>query len=201
MRDDAAEAEPPGYGDAPLPAPLPHAESVVIEAPPAAVWAYVGDSLRAGEWSVYFDHIAPLPESPVPDGQPGALRRCYRRADETGIVWDEEVVTVVPGRYREIRTYALRHFRPLMQPVASLTEYRVAQHYEALGPERTRLTFSTALARPDLAVARWAFRGFARDVTRVFRLNLENIKAAVEAAHRGAAYRRPHPYEPSHPWD
>ena len=186
---------------APVPAPLRHAESIEIEAPLEDVWTYAGDSRRATEWSVYFDHITPLPESPVPDGQVGSLRRCYRRADETGIVWDEEVVAVVPGRYREIRTYALRHFRSLMQPVAAISAYRVAQHYDQLGPERTRLTFSTALARPNLVLARWAFRLFARDVVRVFRLNLENIKAAVEAAHRGTAYRRRHSYESVHPWD
>ena len=39
--------------------------AVTIRAPLGAVWAYVGESARAAEWSVYFDHIAPLPTSPV----------------------------------------------------------------------------------------------------------------------------------------
>lgn len=186
--------------DAPA-APLRHAHGVEIDAPLGAVWAYAGDSRRATEWSVYFDHIRPLPESPVPDGHVGALRRCFRRADETGVTWDEEVVARLPERYREIRTYALRGFRPLVQAVVAGTQYRVAQHYEALGPERTRLTFSTALRRPDVAPARWAFGAVAGEVVRVFRINLENIGAAVEAAHRGEPYARPHPYEPDHRWD
>ena len=184
-----------------VPEPFQYAHAVEIAAPLEAVWAYAGDSGRAGEWSVYFDHISPLPESPVPDGRVGALRRCYRRADETGVTWDEEVVALVSGAYREIRTYALRGFRPALQVGAAFTEYRVGQHYEALGPDRTRLTFSTDLRRPDLGPARWLFGRTAPEVVRIFRLNLENIAAAVEAAHRGEPYVRPHPYEPTNPND
>ena len=116
-------------------------------------------------------------------------------------MWDEEVVALVPRRYREIRTFALRGFRALMQPVAGITEYHVGQHYEPLGPSRTRLTFSTDLHRPNGRLAEWAFGFFARDVRRVFRVNLENIRAAVEAEHRDEPYHRPHPYETTHPWD
>ncbi|MEM7787271.1 MAG: SRPBCC family protein [Bacteroidota bacterium] len=182
-------------------APFRYAHAVEIAAPLDAVWAYVGDSGRAGEWSVYFDHISLLPESPVADGQVGALRRCYRRADETGVTWDEEVMALVPTLYREIRTYDLRGFRLGLQASASFSEYRVGQHYEALGPERTRLTFSTDLRRPDLGLARWVFGRTAPEVVRIFRLNLENIRAAVEAAHRGEPYDRPHAYEPVNPND
>ena len=182
-------------------APLRHGCGIEIDAPLETVWAYAGDSRRAAEWSVYFDHISPLAGSPVPDGQPGALRRCFRRADETGVTWDEEVVALIPWRYREIRTFALRGFRPFVQALAGGTQYRVCQHYDALGPGRTRLTFSTALRRPAVAPARWLFGTVADEVVRIFRLNLENIGAAVEAAHRGRPYVRPHPYEPAHRWD
>ncbi|MEO0560297.1 MAG: SRPBCC family protein, partial [Bacteroidota bacterium] len=181
--------------------PLRHAYGVEIGAPIEAVWGYAGDSHKANEWSVYFDHISLLPESPVPDGQVGALRRCYRRADETGVTWDEEVVALEPHRAREIRTYALQGFRPLMQDVVGWTQYRVAQHYEALGAEQTRLTFSTDVLRPALPPARWLFGAFADEVVRIFRLNLENIAAAIEAEQRGEVYVRPHPYEPTHSWD
>jgi hypothetical protein len=185
----------------PVPPILTHRAHVDIDAAAPAVWAFVSDSARASLWSVYFHHIAPLPESPVPDGRVGSLRRCYRRADASGVVWDEEVVAIVPERYREIRSFRLRGFRAAMQPAARLTEYRVAQHVEPLGPARTRLTFSTSLLRPDLRLARWTFGFFARDVVRVFRLNLENIRAAVEAEAQGVAYQRLHPYELTHPWD
>ena len=113
------------------------------------------------------------------------------------MTWDEEVVVLDPQRYREIRTYDLRGFRPMLQAGAAFTEYQVGQHYDVLGPERTRLTFSTALRRPDLAAARWLFGRTAPEVVRIFRLNLENIRAAVEAEHRDAVYDRPHPYERS----
>jgi len=184
------------------PTPFHYAHAVEIAAPVEAVWAYVGDSGRADEWSVYFDHISPLPESPVPDGRVGALRRCFRRADETGVWWDEEVVALRPQTHREIRTYALRGFRWPLQVLAGRVTYRVGQDYEALGPERTRLTFSTELRSPDVAPARWLFgRLLAGEVVRIFRLNLENIRAAVEAAHRAVPYDRPHPYEPANDWD
>ena len=182
-------------------APFRHARSVEIAAPVEDVWAYAGDSHHASEWSVYFDHIAPLPESPVPDGRVGALRRCYRRADETGPRWDEEVVALVPQRYREIRTYALRGFRPAVQWALSPTQFRVGQHYEALDADRTRLTFSTALLRPAIPGARAQFGRFAGDVERIFQVNLGNIRAAVEARHDGVPYVRPHPYAPDHRWD
>jgi len=172
-----------------------------IQAPLEDVWTYAGDSLRATEWSVYFDHISPLPESPVSDGQIGALRRCFRRAVETGPMWDEEVVALVPMRYREIRTYQLQNFRWPVQIAATRTEYRVGQHYESLGPEHSRLTFSTDLIRPRGPLAQAAFSLFSRDVKRIFHLNLDNIRAAIEAKHQGEPYQRPHAYDPSHPLD
>jgi hypothetical protein len=175
--------------------------SVTIEAPVEAVWAYVGDSGRAGEWSVYFHHIAPLAASPAPDGAVGALRRCFRRADETGARWDEEVVALDPLRFRAIRTFALRGFRRRVQWLAPGAAFRVEQHYEPLGPEQTRLTFATVLRRPAVPPLTWVFARFAPEVLSVFRVNLANIKAAVEARRRGDPYRRPHPYEPTHPWD
>lgn len=175
--------------------------AVTIHAPVEAVWAYVGDSRHAAAWSVYFDHIAPLAGSPVPDGAVGALRRCFRRADETGPYWDEEVTALDPLRYREIRTYGLRRFRRSIQALSAGVEFRVEQHYAPAGPDATRLAFATALRRPRLRPAAWAFARFAPEVVRVFRLNLENIRAAVEARHAGTPYRRLHPYEPVHPWD
>ena len=187
-------------GETSVPDPFRYAERVEVDAPLDALWAYAGNSLLATDWSVYFHHISPLPESPVPDGQIGSLRRCYRREDETGPTWDEEVTALVPKRYREIRTYALRNFR-WVGLAARQTEYRVGQHYESLGPERSRLTFSTELIRPRSVLAKGAFALFARETVRIFRVNLENIAAAVEADYRGEPYRRPHPYEPSHPLD
>lgn len=188
------------------PGPLRFAHSVVIQAPLDAVWEYVSDSTSATDWSVYFHHIAPLPESPEPDGRVGSLRRCFRRADGTGVRWDEEVTIVETpdadgAARREIRTYALRGFRRHLAPLAARTEYRVEQRFTALSESTTRLTFSTDLHRPNLRLARALFGPFGRETVRVFRLNLQNIAAAVEAKLSDRAPNRPHPYEAIHPWD
>ncbi len=168
---------------------------VVIEAPIEAVWEYVGDSRNAAEWSVYFDHITPLPGGP--DGGVGALRRCYRHADETGNRWDEVVVELQPQTYRQIRTYGLHGFPPEFgQP-----EFRVHQRFTKLGPNRTRLEFASELIKPRDPISLARFVTKVGEGNRVIGLNLENIKAAVEARHRGQPYQRPHPWEPQHPWD
>ncbi|MBI4345991.1 MAG: SRPBCC family protein [Elusimicrobia bacterium] len=179
-----------------LPAGCGTSNSVEIDAPVELVWAYVGDSRNAAEWSVYFDHITPLPGEP--DGRAGSRRRCYRRADETGIAWDERVERVEEFRLREIHTFAVRGFR---DPLLNEAEYRVLQRFEPLPGGRTRLSFDSVLLRPRSWNAWTTFGSAKAEAERVVGLNLANIAAAVEARYRGVAYSRPHPYEPAHLWD
>jgi hypothetical protein len=148
--------------------------SVVIAAPVERVWRYVGDSANAREWSVYFDHITSLP-GPA-DGQVGALRRCFRRADESGKRWDERVTEVVALRRRAIHVFALTGFRPRS---ANAHEYDVWQVYEPLEGGGTRLTFGSAPSSTSRSArVQWlASRGRAK---RTFARNLENIRAALE---------------------
>lgn len=171
------------------------AESVVIEAPVEDAWAYIGDSRNARQWSVFFSHITPLPGTP-PDGTVGAVRRCFRRPDETGITWDEELIEAVPFQRREIRVFGLRGFRA---PRAAETELRTTQSYERLGPRRTRVTFSGRLDHPDDALQRMAFWLSHWEAARVFSVNLENIKAAVERRARPHPWEAKSPFDPPHP--
>ena len=178
---------------------------VVIDAPIEAVWAYVGASHNARAWSVYFHHITPQPTSGGPPyGAPGALRTCYRHANETGVQWDETVVRVEQEGdvwTRRLRSFNLRGFSGVPGLLAGRTAYTVEQRYVALGPQQTSLRFRTHLEPDSDALLRLAFRPYRNEVERIFRLSLENIKAAVEAEARGTAYLRLHPYEPSHPTD
>jgi hypothetical protein len=167
------------------------AESVVIETPVEDAWAYIGDSRNAWQWSVFFSHITPLPGTP-PDGTVGAVRRCFRRPDETGITWDEELIGAVPFQRREIRVFSLRGFRA---PRATETELRTTQSYERLGARRTRVTFSGRLHHPDDPLQRATFWLSHWEAARIFRVNLENIKAALEQR------ARPHPWEAKSPFD
>ena len=178
---------------------------IAIDAPIETVWAYVGESRAARAWSVYFHHITPQPTSgSAADGAPGALRTCYRRADETGVQWDEAVVRVEQEGdvwTRRLRSFNLRGFSGVPGLLAARTAYDVEQRYVALGPQQTSLRFRTHLEPDSDALLRLAFRPYRNEVERIFRLNLENIKAAVEAEARGTAYVRRHPYEPAHPTD
>lgn len=165
-------------------------ESVIIDAPIEKVWEYASNSNNAKDWSVYFDHISPLPG--IPDGQVGSLRRCFRNADEKGVYWDEEVMVIEPLKYREIRTYNVNGFK---EAKLNTFEYKVEQHYEKISDTQTKLTFQASVSKGmDLSAIYYALRDF-RAGNRVFRVNLENIKSQIEG--KG----RPHPWEAQSHWD
>src|SRR5580700_8536666 len=84
-------------------------DSVVIHASPREVFEFMSDSGKAKGWSIFFDHITPLPGSP--DGGLGAKRRCFRLPDESGPRWDEEVVEYTPYRSRRLHVYGGAGFR------------------------------------------------------------------------------------------
>jgi hypothetical protein len=165
-------------------------ESIVIDAPVAKVWSYVTESENAREWSVYVHHISPLPG--VGDGEVGSIRRCFRtRAETDGVWWDEVILEVRPLRYRRILSYNAHGFP---DPTLNSGEFYVHQSYEAVSPARTRLTFSAEQLRPSGPLMRARFYRAAREGKPVFALNLQNIKAAIEARHERRPYHRIHPY-------
>ena len=170
------------------------AESVVIGAPPDKVWDYLSDSSKARDWSVFFHHIDPLPGGPG-DGEIGAVRRCYRWPDGEGFRWDEAVLERDRPRRRLIRVFNCAGW-PIARADAS--EYRLRQTYEEVAPGRTRLTFETTLHGPKTVEHRFYFWLSQWEARRIFRLNLENVAAAIE---RGDAYERIHPWEERRAFD
>lgn len=167
--------------------------TVTINAPIEEVWTYASDSSKAVEWSVYFTHISSLPG--IEDGKVGSLRRCFRRKDETGIMWDEEVIQIKPLEYREIRTFNIKGFP---DPDFEQIEFKVHQHYEKVDTNTTKLTFASELRTPfkPMIILKMLFA--VSEGKRVFRLNLENIKAAIEQKEK---YKRIHPYEEENNFD
>lgn len=157
------------------------------------VWTYASDSTKANEWSVYFSHISPLPG--VNDGKVGSLRRCFRRSNETGPRWDEEVVELKPKKYRQIRTFNLKNFNA---DILKLAQFKVHQRYEFVDENTTKLTFASSLMGPWRLDLILALLPSMKESKRIFKLNLENIKAAIE---QGDDYKRPHPYEPKNQFD
>lgn len=171
-----------------------HRYSVVIDAPQEEVWAYLSENHHAKMWSVFFDHITTLPsdDPAISEGGPGSVRRCFRMPDETGISWDEVTVKIEPYQFRQIHTYNIQNW-----PFESFNEleFNVYQTYEKLGENQTRLEFATDLKAPQSSYAKWMFYSTKFGVERVFRVNLENIKAHIEQG-QIAGYDRPHAWEP-----
>lgn len=180
-----------------MPLGLEQESSVIIKASVDEVWAYLSDSSNAEDWSIYFDHITPQGDR---DGGLGSVRRCYRRADETGPTWDEVVLEVEAPHYRRMRTYDLRGFD---FPGHEDLSFVVHQRVEAVGPDQTKLTLGSSieswgpiLRNPKLA---WFLvTEFKPEATRIIEDNLVNIAHAVE---NGPDAPPPRAYEPTHAWD
>ena len=176
--------------------------SVLIDAPVAFVWDHLSRNAHARSWSTFFDHISDMPRNPACEGGPPGLgdrRRCYRMADETGFYWDEEVVAILPLQLRRIYTFNMANLRgrPLLRGLETYTD----NIYEAMSRDLTRFTFSSMNFRITLP---WAIRierrlGLYTTVEEIFRMNLNNIRAQIEAAYRGTPYKRPHPWDPDYP--
>ena len=170
------------------------AARVEIEAPIEVVWAYVSDSSKARDWSIFFDHISPLPG--IKDGRVGSLRRCYRCADGTGITWDEEVMQIRAPYFREIRTFALRGFNIWG---AESAVFRVHQSLRRLGPNRTELIFSSSVEAPDPAF--WNILVLSTTMAEsgdIVQKNVENIKYFIE---NPGGKSPPHAYLDHHVFD
>lgn len=168
-------------------------ESVIIDAPQEKVWNYVSDSSKAEVWSIYFDHITALPG--IKDGEVGSTRRCFRRKDETGMFWDEDVMAVNPPNYREIRTYNI-HGLPV--PKMNEVEYKVEQILEPISPTQTKLTFKCTVRKGMDLLALWYLLRDGAESKRILYYNLENIKSQIESDGQKPP---PHPYEEKTKWD
>jgi len=149
--------------------------SVIIHAPVDSVFAYLGNSSNARDWSVYVDHIKPLNTATVADGTIGSTRRCYCHADETGQRWDERTTVVERNKRRQLTTYNLVDFPVQADGLAS------EQLYERIDEHTCRLTFTLFFAdhHPSFFTELKTYLG-AYKVKSIFEQNLNNIKRIVE---------------------
>jgi hypothetical protein len=167
-------------------------DSVVIHASPREVFDFMSDSRQARGWSIFFDHITPLPGSP--DGGLGATRRCFRRPDETGPRWDEEVIGFAPYTSRTIRVYGAAGFRA---GIYVGTEEEISHAYEEIAPGETKLTFDAHVTKGSIG-DRLALFLSTSETHRIFRKNLTNIRGMIE---QGDKYERAFAWEPRSPAD
>lgn len=171
-------------------------DEIIIHAPLDEVWKYVANSDNAKEWSVYFSHITNISGQ---DGQVGAVRRCFRRPDESANRWDEKTLEVTPQTYRKIHTYNLFGFP---DETFNSAEFHVHQRFEESADKKSvTLSFGSELIKPKDPLSLIRFLWNAGEVSRVIKLNLANIKEGIESRYQKRAYVRPHAYEKEHVWD
>ena len=155
-------------------------ETIIIHAPLHEVWSYASNSLFAQDWSIYFDHITPLPG--IHDGEVGSIRRCFRNANEQGAQWDEMTLQTIPEESRTIVTFNLVGFN---YPALTKNQYVfVRQLYVKLDDHSTALTFQTLHPKKANISSKIAFKLNQLKTRRIFKKNLINIKAAIEGQSR-----------------
>lgn len=148
---------------------------VHIVAGPDSVFRFLGNSDNARKWSVFVHHITPLNADSLQDGLPGSRRRCFCKADETGTLWDETILEVIPAKKRQLSCYALKDFPMTVDGIAT------EQLYEGLLDGTCNLTFTFFIKdrQPSAFESLKLYIGAFR-LHGIFRRNLENIKAICE---------------------
>ncbi len=149
--------------------------TVVINTPVKDVFNFLGNSKNAWRWSVFVHHINPLNADSVPDGIPGSRRRCFCRADEKGMQWDELITEVIPYQKRQLTIYNFKHFPITAKNLAT------EQLYETLSENKCRLTFTFFFkdAKPTL-IEKIKMYMAAYKIKSIFKKNMANIKKIVE---------------------
>lgn len=160
--------------------------SVIINAPIKDVWEYASDSTRASDWSVYFDHISPLPG--IEDGKKGSLRRCFRMANEEGARWDEMTLEAIPLKFRQIVTFNFQGFE--RNRLLKDKYVFVRQQYRIIDAQTTEMAFQTQLPPRSGLASRIAFHSVRKETLDIFQKNLKNIKFAIEGRPRPFLWKK-----------
>lgn len=152
-----------------------------IDAKPAEVFSYLGNSDNAEDWSTFVDHIIPLNPDEKADGEQGAIRRCFVNQDESGETWDEEILLVEENKYRKLSCYNFQNF------IISADNLRTEQLYETMENGNTQLSF-TLFFEPEKAslMDKLKMHIAARRISSIFEDNLRNIKYFVEDEYTNA---------------
>lgn len=150
-------------------------QSIDINATPAKVFAFLGNSNNAARWSSFVDHITVLNIDSFVDGSMGSRRRCFRNKNEDGMQWDELVTNVSINKERELSIYNLQHFSMTAENLAT------QQLYVHTGDNRCRLTFTVFFKDDNQAIlASVKLYIAAYKINFIFKKNLYNIKKIIE---------------------
>jgi len=147
--------------------------SIVIEAPVHKVYDYLGDSYNASDWSVFVDSILPLNSISHDDGSLGSQRRCF--AGDQTLQWDEEIVSLEKYKVRELSVFNIIGF------LVKAENLRTEQIYEEINEGQTKLSLTLYYkVEMDDLLSELKMYLAAYEVSKIFRLNLKNIKRLNE---------------------
>jgi hypothetical protein len=149
--------------------------SIEINAPIDSVFAFMGKSNLAAQWSVYVNHITVLNADKVKDGDVGCMRRCFCNANEQGIRWDETILEVIPNKKRQLSIYNMQGFPMMANNLAT------EQIYEKIDETHCKLTLCVFFKDKEPGL----FETFktklaAFRILQIFKGNMANIKRLIE---------------------
>lgn len=150
--------------------------SVEINAPVDSVFAYLGNSDNAKDWSVFVDHIITLNADSVPDGRPGSRRRAFCNANEQGQRWDELTTIVEPNLRRQLISYNYVDFSLTAEGLAT------EQLYERTPNGGCKLSFTLFYLENNPSWWEQLKTYYAAyTIKDIFDRNIANVKTLVEA--------------------
>jgi len=144
-----------------------------INVPASKVYAYLGNSANAANWSSFVDHITPLNSETVADGAKGSFRRCFVSADETGGKWDEEILLSEPNIRRRLSIFNI-HDLPMQAPFLA-TEQLYSEQDGV-----TTLSFTLFFLQDPGFTDKAKMYLSAFRINSIFKNNLNNIKKILE---------------------
>ena len=149
-------------------------ESILINTSCEAAYKYLGNSNNSSAWSVYVDHISPINEDIVADGDLGSIRRCFKKNNEKDGTWDEEILFIEKNKLRRLSCF---NFQDLtLKPELIYTE----QIYEDKNGD-CLLKFTLFSPKNELSLwEEFKFYLGSYPAASIFRKNLKNIKKHLE---------------------
>jgi mxaD protein len=149
------------------------AESIVIDAPPDAVWAVAGDFAHLDRWYPFIDASRLVLGR---NGEVGAIRE-IRRLNGTKV--EEKLIEFDPWNYRLVYTYA--------EGMPLTSDYFATMQVKDAGGGKSLVEWSARFKRlaywTDQAPAGQEDATLTKLLTNAYKAGLHNLKKVVEPAH------------------
>ena len=148
------------------------AESIVIDAPPAAVWAVAGDFAHLDRWYPFIDASRLVLGR---NGEVGAIRE-IRRLNGTKV--EEKLIEFDPWNYRLVYTYA--------EGMPLTSDYFATMQVKEAGAGKSLVEWTARFKRlsywTDQAPAGQEDATLTKLLTNAYKAGLQNLKKVVEPA-------------------